>query len=102
MTELHNALDEVADTYYMWAPVGTATPYIVFKWENVPNFSADDHVYQKVAAVTVQCYFVALDMLNTVDDVLDSLVGYYASSTEYDTDADVYIKTYTMEVIDNG
>ena len=101
MTELHNALDDVADTFYLWAPAGTATPYIVFQWDTMPNISADDHVYQKVAAVTVQCYFTSFDMLNALDEVLDALVGFYTSSTAYDSDADVYIKTYNMEVIED-
>lgn len=101
-TELHTALNKEINTYFMWAPKGTKTPYAVYTWDNIPNVSADDSVYQKAAAVTIMCYFTSTSLLNVLDATLDELVGFYASSVEYDTDAECYIQTYTMEVIDNA
>ena len=102
MTELATALEAVAPTYYMRAPIGTAVPYIVYTWDNSPNFPADDHVYQSIAAVDIQCYFTDLEMLRALDSLLDDLVGFYASSVYFDDDEQLYIKTYTMEVIENA
>ena len=101
-TELATALANVAPTYYMRAPKGTAVPYIVYSWNNTPHFPADDVVYQKVAEVDIEFYFKDLEMLDSVDAALDELVEYYVSATEYEEDEKLYIKTYTMEVIDNG
>lgn len=96
------ALSEVADTYYVYAPIGTKTPYIVYSWNNTPNIAADDTVYQDVAAVDVQCYFTDVDMINTLDGTLKDLVGFYVSSVFYDATEKLYIKTYTMEVIEDA
>lgn len=100
-TELKTELEKVAKTFYLWAPIGTKVPYIVFTWDNVPNVGADDHVYQKVAAVVIQSYFTDLADLDALDTVVDS-IGYYVSSCVYDDNSETYIKTYTLEVIDNG
>lgn len=102
MTELKTELDKVADTYYLDAPIGTKVPYIVYTWDDDPNFPADDVIYQKIAAITINFYFTDFTLMNAVDSALDSLGLFYSASCVYDSDAKVNIKTYTLEVIDNG
>ena len=44
-TELYNALSDVIDTYYNFAPMKTPVPYAVFVWAHPDNFSADNVVF---------------------------------------------------------
>lgn len=98
--ELKTELTKVAKTYYVVAPVGTKVPYIVYTWDNV-NFPADDHVYQKTAAVQIQFYFTDPTYIDALDTTIDGF-GAYSSSCIYDNESQVYIQTYILEVIDNG
>ena len=101
-TELYNALSDVIDTYYNFAPMKTPVPYAVFVWAHTDNFSADNVVFQKVATVTITVYSNTPDTESAIDDLLDSLDLFWTSSGAFEASDGAYTIIYNLEVIDNA
>lgn len=101
-TELYNALSNACATYYGRAPVGAELPYAVYSWEHTPNFAADDIVYQRAAAVTIQLYTLEPDTEEAVNNILDELGEFWNSTSSFEVSDGAYLTIYTMEVIEDA
>lgn len=101
-TELYTALSKVCATFYGRANVGTELPYMTFTWDHMPNFAADDVVYQRAAVVTIYLYAVDPDTEEAVNDALDELGVYWTSTSSFEVSDGAYLTIYTMEVIEDG
>lgn len=89
------------DVFYLYAPIGTHVPYIVFSWD-YGNFPADNKAYQRIAQVTVTHYHTEYFAGDQLKQILDENDIFWDCSTEYDANEDLYIDTYIMEVLEDA
>lgn len=88
--------------FFDHAPLGTAVPYLTYTWEYNNNFGADDKVYQRIASITVQHYHNDYSDGSNLKAALDAAGIFWECESDYDSNENLYIDTYTMEVIENG
>ena len=89
------------NVFCQYAPIGTNVPYIVYQWD-YNNFGADNQSYQRVAVVTVTHYHADYSAGDQLKQILDENDIFWNCSTAFDADEDLYIDTYTMEVLEDG
>ena len=100
--DLVSLLDTVAPTYYEKADIGTKCPFITYSVDYGNNFGADNKVYQRIMSVTINAYVLTsqLETLAKLEEALDDI--YWSASDSYNDSEKLLIRTYTMEVIENG
>ena len=92
-------------TYYSF-PEGEAPnlPYIVFYYPNSANVAADNSVYQRVDALTIELYTNNKDFTleGNVESVFNSYNIVWDKSEEYIDTEHMFMITYETEIVING
>ena len=106
-TEIKTMLGQtgLSTTYYQWPEKqAPSLPYLVWYLPESDNFAADDKVYKRVDALTVELYTETKDFATeaTVEAVLDSWNMVWDKVETYLDDEKMYEVLYTMEITIDG
>lgn len=79
-------------------------PYVLFYFPNSDNFSADNQVYKKVAALNIEFYSRNKDFLNeeNIEAVLNDRGIVWEKSESYLDSENMFEVLYQTEVVING
>ena len=105
--EVKNIVESIGLPFvYYQFPIGQVPdlPYVIYYYPSSDNFSADDHVYQKIESLNIEVYTKEKDFAveKQIEDVLDEHLIFWQKSESYITSENMYEVIYEMEVLIDG
>ncbi len=81
-----------------------ALPFVIFRFPNSNNFSADGKVYQKIDVLNIELYSNKKDPLleTRIERILDAYELFYEKSETFIESEKMYQVLFEMEVVING
>lgn len=105
--QVKTMMDEIGlpNAYYQFEDGSDVNPpFICFYYPNSDNFAADNRVYARIDALTIELYTdnKDFDLEKQVEDVLDAHEIYYDKDETFIESEAMHVVIYEMEVTING